>query len=260
VHLLFFLFVAAASLIVLPMVLAIGIQVYRHQTQPDFQQLASNAGFLIATQMLWFGTVFFFLYLTLSVLRDAPFWSTMGWTRLGEYAAGKRYRPWMFASSGGGLAIFVAVGSSRVKGADDTPIEQLFKNPHAAFLLMAMAVFVAPLVEETVFRGYLYPLFASKLSQAAVYFGADARQALRIGTASGVLLTGFLFGMMHGSQLGWNLMLVGLLTTVGVIFTLARAITGTVLASFLMHLGYNSLIALTSIISTKGFQVVPPGH
>jgi membrane protease YdiL (CAAX protease family) len=73
-------------------------------------------------------------------------------------------------------------------------------------------------------------------------------------------LTGFLFGMMHGSQLGWNLMLVGLLTTVGVIFTLARAITGTVLASFLMHLGYNSLIALTSIISTKGFQVVPPGH
>jgi hypothetical protein len=65
--------------------------------------------------------------------------------------------------------------------------------------------------------------------------------------------------MMHGSQLGWNLGLVGLLTFVGIIFTFARAATGTVLASFLMHLGYNSLIAVSSIIATHGFQHAPPG-
>jgi hypothetical protein len=39
-----------------------------------------------------------------------------------------------------------------------------------------------------------------------------------------------------------------------------RAATGTVLASFLMHLGYNSLIAVITIILTKGFTVAPPGH
>jgi membrane protease YdiL (CAAX protease family) len=66
--------------------------------------------------------------------------------------------------------------------------------------------------------------------------------------------------MLHGWQLGWNVTLVSLLTLVGVIFTLVRAATGTVLASFLMHLGYNSLIAVITIILTKGFTVAPPGH
>jgi membrane protease YdiL (CAAX protease family) len=115
-------------------------------------------------------------------------------------------------------------------------------------------------VEETVFRGYLYPLFASNFAKLAAYYGVDSSQAVRFGTASGVLVTGFLFGMLHGWQLGWNVTLVSLLTLVGVIFTLVRAATGTVLASFLMHLGYNSLIAVITIILTKGFTVAPPGH
>ena len=165
----------------------------------------------------------------------------------------------MFLLSGSGLAIFVALASSRVKGAEKAPIEELFKDPHAALLLMSMAVLIAPLVEETVFRGYLYPLFASQLSRVSAQLGMDPVAAVRFGTVCGILITGFLFGMMHGSQLGWNWSLVSLLTLVGIIFTFARAATGTVLASFLMHLGYNSLIAITSIVATHGFQHAPPG-
>jgi hypothetical protein len=52
--------------------------------------------------------------------------------------------------------------------------------------------------------------------------------------------------------------LVGLLTLVGVIFTFVRAWTGTVLASFLLHLGYNSFIAIATVIGTKGFTHLPP--
>ncbi len=127
-------------------------------------------------------------------------------------------------------------------------------------LLMAMAVFVAPLVEETVFRGYLYPLFASKFSGLAQTAGAAPLGAVRFGTFVGIFMTGILFGLMHGAQLGWTWGLVALLTLVGVIFTFARAWTGTVLASFLLHLGYNSMIAITSIIATKGFTHMPPGR
>jgi len=107
-------------------------------------------------------------------------------------------------------------------------------------LLMAMAVLVAPLVEETVFRGYLYPLFAKSF-----------------GILPGILLTGVLFGLMHGAQLAWTWGIVGLLIVVGIIFTFARAQTGTVLASFLLHLGYNSMIALATIIGTHGFTKIP---
>jgi uncharacterized protein len=108
---------------------------------------------------------------------------------------------------------------------------------------MAMAVFVAPLVEETVFRGYLYPLFAKSF-----------------GIVPGVLLTGVLFGLMHGAQLGWTWGIVALLIVVGIVFTTVRAYTGTVLASFLLHLGYNSMIAVTTIVSTRGFTQIPPIH
>jgi membrane protease YdiL (CAAX protease family) len=260
IHLSFFLFSILACFTVLPVLLAICIQAVSHRPQLQLQQLASNASFLVVTQVLCFGAVMFFLYVTLGVLRDAPFWTTLGWKKLNLKARGEFLKPWMFPLMGGALALFVAVGSSRVKDVENTPIEQLLKDPHTAILLMAMAVLVAPLVEETVFRGYLYPLFASNFAKLAAYYGVDSSQAVRFGTASGVLVTGFLFGMLHGWQLGWNVTLVSLLTLVGVIFTLVRAATGTVLASFLMHLGYNSLIAVITIILTKGFTVAPPGH
>jgi len=258
-HLLLFIFAGLASLFVVPTFIAILIAAYSHKSQLQLQSLFANPGFLVATQVLWFAAVFLFLYVTLGVLRDAPFWQTLGWRKISATIGQGMYKPWMFFISGSGLAIFVALGSSRVKNAEKAPIEELFKDPHAAMLLMAMAVFIAPLVEETVFRGYLYPLFASKLSKLAGKLGVDSARAVRFGTASGILITGFLFGMMHGSQLGWNLGLVGLLTFVGIIFTFARAATGTVLASFLMHLGYNSLIAVSSMIATHGFQHAPPG-
>jgi membrane protease YdiL (CAAX protease family) len=168
--------------------------------------------------------------------------------------------PWMYFLSGCGLAIFVAVASSRVKEVDHVPIQELFKSRNGAVLLMAMAVFVAPLVEETVFRGYLYPLFASKFSRIAQNAGVDPLRAIRLGTFLGIAITGILFGLMHGAQLGWTWGLVALLTLVGIIFTFARAWTGTVFASFLLHLGYNSMIAITSIIATKGFTHMPSGH
>jgi membrane protease YdiL (CAAX protease family) len=260
VHLLVFLFAVLASSLVVPLIVAIAIAAYTHQSQAQVQQLFAKPGFLVAAQVLVFGTVLFFLYMTLAVLRDAPFWRTLGWRKLPSGLPASRFKPWMFFATGSGLAIFVAVAGSRVKDAQNAPIEQLFKSPNAVLLLMAMAVLVAPLVEETVFRGYLYPLFAGKLSKLAGLFGIDAFRAVRFGTAGGILVTGLLFGLMHGSQLGWNWGLVSLLTLVGVIFTFARASTGTVLASFLMHLGYNSMIAVTSVLVTKGFSQMPPGH
>jgi len=141
---------------------------------------------------------------------------------------------------GCGLAIFVFVASSQVHTNDKMPIQEVLKNRNSAMLLMAMAVLVAPLVEETVFRGYLYPLFAKSF-----------------GIVPAFCLPEFLFGLMHGAQLGWTWGIVGLLILVGIVFTFARAHTGTVLASFLLHLGYNSMIAVATIIGTHGFTQIP---
>jgi membrane protease YdiL (CAAX protease family) len=242
-HFIFFLFFAFSSFIVVQTALAFYYAPRQHLSKEQYEHyLLNKPEFLFGSNLLWYASIFLFLYVTLSVLRDSPFWSSLGWRNLRLNPSGRRASPWVYFFSGVGLAMFVAVVSSRVHTNENMPIQELFKNRDNALLLMGMAVLVAPLVEETVFRGYLYPLFAKSF-----------------GIVPGILLTGLLFGLMHGSQLGWSWGIVGLLVLVGVIFTSARAYTGTVLASFLLHLGYNSAIAVTSIIGTRGFTSIPPG-
>jgi membrane protease YdiL (CAAX protease family) len=260
-HLVVFLVFGFGSLLIVQIGAVLLLAPDKHLTQKQLELLIeSKPQFLVGTNVLWYGLLILFLYMTLAVLRGLPFWRSLGWKKLNADPAIGKGSPWMYFFSGCGLAIFVAVASSRVKNVDHVPIQELFKSRSGAMLLMAMAVLVAPLVEETVFRGYLYPLFASKFSGIAQNAGADPLRAIRFGTFIGIFITGVLFGLMHGAQLGWTWGLVALLTLVGVIFTFARAWTGTVLASFLLHLGYNSMIAFTSIIATRGFTHMPTGH
>ena len=233
--------------------------VYQHLTQRQLRRLLeSDPKLLATTSVASFALIILFLYVTLSALRGMPFWRTLGWKKLNSDPLAGKGKPWMYFLSGCGLSLFVALASSRVKNAEHAPIQEFFKSRNGAMMLMAMAVFVAPLAEETIFRGYLYPVFARIISTIAGYFGMECSQAVRTGVASSILMTGILFGLMHGPQLGDNWELVSLLSLVGVIFTFARAWTGTVLASFLLHLGYNSMIAITAIIGTRGFTHMPP--
>ncbi len=260
-HLLVFVIFVVASQIVLGIVVIAYYSADRHLSQKQLKHLLeSDPRLIIGTNVLWFALIFLFLYVTLAVLRDSPFWRSLGWKKLKSDPVESKGRPWMYFLAGCGLSIFVAIASSRVKDADHVPIQEFFKNRTGALSLMAMAVLVAPLVEETVFRGYLYPVLARITSGVLQFFGMEFSSATRAGVATSILMTGTLFGLMHAPQLGWTWGLVSLLTLVGVIFTFARAWTGTVLASFLLHLGYNSMIAFTSIIATKGFSHMPPGH
>jgi len=260
-HLLVFVIFVVASQIVLGIVVIAYYSADRHLSQKQLKHLLeSDPRLIIGTNVLWFALIFLFLYVTLAVLRDSPFWRSLGWKKLKSDPVESKGRPWMYFLAGCGSSIFVAIASSRVKDADHVPIQEFFKNRTGALSLMAMAVLVAPLVEETVFRGYLYPVLARITSGVLQFFGMEFSSATRAGVATSILMTGTLFGLMHAPQLGWTWGLVSLLTLVGVIFTFARAWTGTVLASFLLHLGYNSMIAFTSIIATKGFSHMPPGH
>jgi membrane protease YdiL (CAAX protease family) len=258
-HLLVFGAFVVSSLLTLQLAVILYFSADKHLSQNQLKQLfESDPRLIIGMNVLWFALILFFLYITLAVLRDSPFWQSLGWKKLGSDDSDGKGRPWMYFLCGCGLSLFVALASSRVKEADHVPIQEFLKNRTGAMLLMAMAVLIAPLVEETVFRGYLYPVLARITAAVLQFFGMESSAATRSGVATSILMTGALFGLMHAPQLGWTWGLVCLLTLVGVIFTFARAWTGTVLASFLLHLGYNSMIAFTSIIATKGFTQIPP--
>jgi len=260
-HLLLFIGYAVISQIVIGIAAVAYFSAGQHMSQRQIRRLFENdPRLIVGTNVLWFALIILFLYVTLGVLRDLPFWRSLGWKRLSPNALAGKGKPWMYFIAGSGLSIFVIAAGSQVKSAEHVPIEDIFKSRTGAMLLMSMAVLVAPLVEETVFRGYLYPVFVRLASSLAQIFGMDSSSAIRAGVVTSIVTTGTLFGLMHAPQLGWTWGFVGLLTLVGVIFTFARAWTGTVFASFLLHLGYNSMLAVLTIVGTKGFTYMPPHH
>jgi membrane protease YdiL (CAAX protease family) len=170
----------------------------------------------------------------------SPFWHTIGWSKPDT----GRIPPLAFYSglilSGFFLSIIVSLGSSFFPPAKNLPIETLFQDRYATVLFMSVAVLLAPLVEETIFRGYIYPVVARSF-----------------GKLWGILATGTLFGLLHASQLwgGWSQ--IALLVFVGVVLTFARAVSRTVVASFVIHTSYNSVQVIGLLVATHGLRHLP---
>jgi membrane protease YdiL (CAAX protease family) len=120
-----------------------------------------------------------------------------------------------------------------------TPFEQFFARPLDAYLVSIFAVTLGPLMEELFFRGFLYPVLAR-----------------RMGMLWAILLTALPFGLIHSMQYGnaWSAVLVIFL--VGVVLTTVRAVTKSVGASFLVHVGYNGTLMMLAAIATDGFRHV----
>ncbi|MGO9640467.1 MAG: lysostaphin resistance A-like protein [Candidatus Acidiferrales bacterium] len=191
---------------------------------------------VVVGQAIWSVIAIVYLYTAVAIRTPDSFWRSIGWRRLAEGTS-----PLRFLSGGALLAIGVQVAGQFVSRNVELPIEKMFENRISVLLLMALGVLVAPLVEETIFRGFLYPVIARQ-------FGVPA----------GILVTGVLFGSLHAAQLwgGWGQ--IGLLICVGIVLTWVRARTGTVVASYLVHLGYNGMLFLGLALATGGLRHLPP--
>ena len=117
-----------------------------------------------------------------------------------------------------------------------TPFDQFFDRPLDAYLTVAFAITLGPLMEELFFRGFLYPVIAR-----------------RMGAVWGIILTALPFGLMHYAQYrSWSAVLIIIL--VGVVLTTVRAVTKSVASSFLAHVGYNGTLMVLAAWATDGFR------
>jgi uncharacterized protein len=227
--------VLLSSLLVLTAFMVAGITMAQFKHSIVDQSLLS----IIATCL---GSVALLGYLAAQMhLRfNLPAWHTLGWRslRTGQTPRGAAYLGLIL--SGFLLSLVVAASSSFFTAKTKMPIEQLLQDRRSALLLLVMSVTLAPLFEETIFRGYIYPV-------AARSFGVPI----------GILFTGAIFGLLHSAQLGNSWPQVGLLIFVGIVFTYARARTGTVLASYLLHVSYNSFLFLSFLVASHGFHHFP---
>ncbi len=118
-----------------------------------------------------------------------------------------------------------------------TPFDQFFARPTDAYLTAIFAITLGPLMEELFFRGFLYPVLAR-----------------RIGVFWAILFTALPFGLIHAVQYGYAWGAVLVIFLVGVILTTVRALTKSVAASFLAHVGYNASLMVLAAIATGGFR------
>jgi len=179
-------------------------------------------------EALWIG----FIYFLITIKYQRGFWEALQWRR-----GGHRPRNWL--AGGAALALAAQIYFFLSPTGKDLPIERLFSSPGSGYALAVFGILVAPFVEELVFRGFIYPVFEQMW-----------------GLAAAVLLTALLFAAIHASQLwgGWEE--IAAIFVVGVAFSYSRGKTGSLVPSYLMHLGYNTALFASLYLSTDGFRTL----
>jgi len=199
---------------------------YPHASLAD---LAQRPILLLVSQFVIDGAVGVFLFLLVEGKYHVGFWNAIRWNWPRS--------EWKLLGIGAVMLLGLSMAENFLPMPKETPFEKLFMRPRDAYLLAVIAVSLGPLVEELFFRGFLYPVLAR-----------------RWGAGWGIFLTAVPFGLMHMPQYGYAWGALFVILTVGVVCGIVRAVTKSVGASFLVHVGYNGTQMLIAVIATHGFR------
>src|SRR5262249_49423465 len=168
-----------------------------------------------------------FIAFLIKVVHGLPFFRTIHWFR--NYPYGKGF----LILLGIALAISVSVISSRFPSKEASPLEKLLSSNRAMFAFAILGVAVAPLLEEVVFRGFLFKVL-SDIGGAVV----------------AVLVTAILFGAVHALQLWGNWVGVLLIFVVGFVLSFVRHRSNSLIPSFIIHTAYNGTFLCAFLLGT----------
>lgn len=116
----------------------------------------------------------------------------------------------------------------------ETPLSEILESAPsvpAVIIFLVLAVLLAPLFEEIIFRGYFYYV----LSQ-------------RKGPVFAIYVVALSFGLLHVDQYWGDWLAVGMVMALGFVLTLLRAWTGSTLASAVTHYVYNAGVTILTLI------------
>jgi membrane protease YdiL (CAAX protease family) len=196
--------------------------------------MSKNAFFIVPMQFVIYIAIIGFMALLVwgrhkTSLAEAVHWNLPTQRRI-----------WTFALlTGTALALISDIGEVVLHRwiPDSLPITEFFKDRPSALLLGAFGILVAPLMEELLFRGFLYPALARWT-----------------GTVVSVIITASAFTLLHGAQLGYSWAPLLLIFVVGVTLTVTRMRTNSVATCVIVHMTYNFVLLLQTYIATHGFR------
>ena len=225
---------SVAFLILIPLLFAIPYFVYLVYSKriPTAEQLVQDKTFLllqilavIPSHLLTLGLA----WLLVTNRRRRPFAQTLGLS----------WPPGLPAWRGFSVCFLVAivllgVGAliTSLLGGGKTDLDKLIESSYQARLATAVvAVLTAPLVEEIIYRGMLYPA----LERVTGLWGAIA-------------IVSFLFAGVHVYQYWNNVGVILAITVLSITLTAVRAFSGRLLPSIVIHLVFNGLQSLYLIL------------
>jgi membrane protease YdiL (CAAX protease family) len=147
-------------------------------------------------------------------------------------------------------------------GGGETMIDKLVDSSRTARLVLAfIAAATAPLVEELIYRGLLYPAAQRGVARIGrVMLPAPGRQDfLQMASAIiAVLLVSAVFAGVHVAQYRNSLGVIAAISLLSLTLTASRAVTGRVLPGFIIHLVFNGVQSLGLVFFEKINKKPPP--
>lgn len=225
----FAIWIVSVLLLFLPQVLALPYVVYRYRGMHPTQDVLLADKTLIVLLLLG---IFPAHLLTLLIA-----WAVV--TRFGKVSAieGLRFQ-WssrisILKSVGLAIGLFVLtwIVTLTFRG-EQTSLEKIIRSSRPAALIIAfLAVATAPLVEEVIYRGILFP----------------AWQRLT-GSAIAVIVVTLMFAIPHVPQYWPNLAVISSITMLSLALTIVRARTGRLLPCYVIHLVFNGIQAMIILL------------
>jgi membrane protease YdiL (CAAX protease family) len=129
----------------------------------------------------------------------------------------------------------IILGSLLQTPDEKTPLDLLLTDPVSIALMGVFAIALAPVFEELLFRGFLFPLIARPL-----------------GPLVGAAVAALPFALLHGPEYAWSWQRISIVFLAGFAFGWMRHRTGSTAAAAVMHAGYNGTFVLVLAISKFG--------
>lgn len=217
------------TLFVLQFIIVIAAQRLAYP-RASFGDVAQKPVLALLSELLTYIAVAIFMVLLVEGKYHVRFWEAIRWNWPGRSVGKLLFLGVVLLFALNLLERFLPTPKS-------TPFEQFFARPLDAYLTSVFAVTLGPLMEELFFRGFFYPVLQR-----------------RVGVLLAILLTALPFGLMHLPQYGYAWSAVLIIFLVGVVLTTVRAVTKSVAASFLVHIGYNGTLMIMAALATDGFR------
>lgn len=178
-------------------------------------------------QLFAYVLIFGALYAVLHFRYRQPFWRSLGWK--------VQFVPTVACLLGGPpLALAIGwLGYILRAPVIETPFEEMLRDRTTLIVFAVFVVAIGPLCEELAFRGFMMPLLMRS-------FGA----------LPGIMVTGALFGSLHGPEYSWSWQHVLLVSVAGMVFGLVRYKTGSTAAAVFLHSTYNLMQLAAFLIQT----------